>query len=335
MINKINNSTNFCGSNIEQGNIRLDDIDTVFKMRDLKRAHERELQEIRNAQEEFRAKNNASCDTFVSTKKENAKKAKKSVSIPAALSAAAILLSLGIKTGLIALDNDGDIELPSSSVVLEQEPQPAYEIEIVDPPKYSAEEIQYAIDTIKSDPDLKKAYYDMILTINNMSDVFDNPVEVLNSILNEPYASNTDIEYVLAQIFAESNGQHFDENGEVLTSGANCNGYMQMSKAATEEMNNRYFEANPQDRNDPLGNLKLGIALDNYLIENSFPNDLFNATAAYNCGVGNAKKGNYIGADKYAQKVLGCYQILKDNPLFTQMLLDGELNEYQDEFIYF
>ena len=108
MINKINNSTNFCGSNI---------IDTVFKMRDLKRAHERELQEIRNAQEEFRAKNNTSCDTFVSTKKENAKKTKNSVSIPAALSAAAILLSLGIKTGLIALDNDGDIELPSSSVL--------------------------------------------------------------------------------------------------------------------------------------------------------------------------------------------------------------------------
>lgn len=335
MINKINNSINFKGSNTGAGDIKLDDINAMFKMRDLKRAKELEMQEQRAQSQRLTTRNAPERDTFVNSKKESQKNARHQAVVPAALFSAALLLSLGLKTGVITIEEDTEEPPSASSTVIEEEPAAVYEPQVVEAPKYSAEEIGYAVETIKSDPDLKKAYYDTILTLNNMSDVFANPVDTLNSILDEPYAGNIDIEYVLAQIFAESNGIHFEENGAVLTSGANCNGYMQISEAAAEEMNRKYFQDDPQDRNDPLGNLKLGVALDNYLIENSFPDDLFNATAAYNCGAGNARKGNYIGADKYAQKVLACYQILKDNPLFTQMLLDGELNEYQNEFIYF
>ena len=118
----------------------------------------------------------------------------------------------------------------------------------------------------------------------------------------------------------------------MLESHAQCNGFMQLSEGAQSDMNNKYFSDEPLDRNDPIDNLKLGIAYDSTLLNDYFDGDMFKAVAAYNCGPGNVENGNYYGADEYANKILSYYDVLKRNPQFTQMLIDGALDEYQNRF---
>lgn len=195
-------------------------------------------------------------------------------------------------------------------------------------------EIAEAVNTIKSSPEMKKTYYDMIETLQRMEDVIDNPVGTINDILSESYAEGVEIEMVLPQIFFESSGFHYNEDGSVNSSYANCNGWTQIGVDAWGDMNKKYFFDNELDRDVPIDNLKLGIAYNHELMSVYFPDDLFNVFAAYNCGPGNARRGNYGEAADYSRNILNAYKILKDNPDYTQMLLNGELDEFQGEFRY-
>ena len=196
------------------------------------------------------------------------------------------------------------------------------------------EEILEAVNAIKNDPELSKLYYNMIVTIQRVGDCIENPVQTIQEILSEPWVEGLDIELVLPQIFYESSGQHYDENGEINTSGAGCVGLMQISDAAQTELNNKYFSQNPKDRFNPKDNLTLGIGLTQLLLNDYFPDDLFNSLCAYNAGQNNILKGNYKGSDKYTEKILNCRELLKENPKYTQMLLAGDLDQYINEFVY-
>lgn len=335
MINPVRNYSpiNFKGSCAEK-ELQFDDIERMFKARDAKRAkmqqEQRQMYSCKKTRPYSEDKYTKKC-----TPKRNKNKAP--VRICTLLGAGALLLTLGTKSCTIEqnqYEKQGSRAAKTEKTIEIEQPQIDIEIEIEESP-YSKEEIQNAVETIKSDEDLKVVYYNMIKTIENMSETFDNPIETINEILEQPYAHGVDIEFVLTQIFCESSGCHYDESGQVLSSWADCNGFMQVGKGVEHDINEKYFSTTPQDRDNPLGNLKLGIAYDSYLKTERFKDDFFNAVAAYNCGPANASSGNYCGADKYARTILNHYEILKNNPLFTQMLLDGVLNEYRDEFLYF
>ena len=334
MINPVRNyPLNFKGTN-SNDELKFDDIEKIFKARDTRRAKMQQEQRRAHCCKEMHP---YTADKY--TKKYTVKRNKKKipVTICALLGAGTLLFTLGSKSCTIEqnqYEKQGSRAAKTEKTIEIEQPQIDIEIEIEESP-YSKEEIQNAVETIKSDEDLKVVYYNMIKTIENMSETFDSPIETINKILEQPYAFGVDIEFVLAQIFCESSGCHYDENGQVLSSWADCNGFMQVGKGVEHDINEKYFSTTPQDRDNPLGNLKLGIAYDSYLKTERFKDDFFNAVAAYNCGPANASSGNYCGADEYANTILNYYKILKNNPLFTQMLLDGELDEYRDEFLYF
>lgn len=77
--------------------------------------------------------------------------------------------------------------------------------------------------------------------------------------------------------------------------------------------------------------MHLGIAFDNYLTD-KFDGDKFKALAAYNCGAGNVLSGKDYG-DNYAQKILDYYEVLKNNPEYTKMLLSGDFDSYQNDLL--
>ena len=197
---------------------------------------------------------------------------------------------------------------------------------------YTYEDVLMAVREIESDKTLSNVFYDLIAAKNNMEETIGDPKVVLGELLEQDYADGIEMELVLPQIFVESSGNHYDSEGNVLESHAQCNGFMQLSEGAQSDMNNKYFSDEPLDRNDPIDNLKLGIAYDSTLLNDYFDGDMFKAVAAYNCGPGNVENGNYYGADEYANKILSYYDVLKRNPQFTQMLIDGALDEYQNRF---
>lgn len=197
---------------------------------------------------------------------------------------------------------------------------------------YTYEDVLMAVREIESDKTLSNVFYDLIAAKNNMEETIGDPKVVLGELLEQDYADGIEMELVLPQIFVESSGNHYDSEGNVLESHAQCNGFMQLSEGAQSDMNNKYFSDEPLDRNDPIDNLKLGIAYDSTLLNDYFDGDMFKAIAAYNCGPGNVENGNYYGADEYANKILSYYDVLKRNPQFTQMLIDGALDEYQNRF---
>ncbi len=269
----------------------------------------------------------------------NKKKKKTSPLAPIALGATILLAAAGLNTcsrqdNKPQTDNPPYTIIETSNDVLNAD----NEIEVTQGElytNYSTEDITSAVETIRSNEDLKEVFYNLIETKNNMRSAIDNPIDTIETLLEQPWAEDVEIELVLPQIFFESSGMHYLKDGSINSSLADCNGFMQLSKAAQGDMNRNHFADNEQDRNDPLGNLKLGIAYDSDLLNKYFNDDMFSAIAAYNCGPTNAKNGTYYGADVYAKNILGYYNILKNNPQYTQMLLDGALDEYQDEFIYY
>ena len=269
---------------------------------------------------------------------KNKKKKKTSPLAPIALGATILLAAAGLNT-CSRQENKPQTDNPPYTII-ETSPNilnTDNEIEVTQGEfyaDYNTEDITSAVETIKSNQDLKEVFYNLIETKNNMRSVIDNPIETIETLLEQPWAQDVEIELVLPQIFFESSGMHYLKDGSINSSWADCNGFMQLSKAAQGDMNKNHFDDNEQDRNDPLGNLKLGIAYDSELLNKYFDGDIFSAIAAYNCGPTNAKNGTYYGADVYANNILGYYNILKNNPQYTQMLLDGALDEYQDEFIY-
>lgn len=264
---------------------------------------------------------------------ERNRKKKSSPLAPAALTLALLLSAAGIGT---AVNKSARQEAPSIPAISETAAE-TYgadnEILTQDSTSYDYIDVMQAVDTIKSDENLSRVFYNLIETKNNMAQTIGEPVEILEELLDEPWAKGVEIELVLPQIFAESSGMHYLDDGSVNSSYADCNGFMQISTDAEFDMNKIYFSENPINRDNPTDNLKLGIAYDSELLNNYFEDDMFNALAAYNCGPANARSGNYYGADGYAEKILSYYKVLKDNPQFTQMLLDGALDEYQNEFL--
>ena len=195
------------------------------------------------------------------------------------------------------------------------------------------QEVKEAVDNIKKDPELSLHYYNMITTLQRMDNLLGDSTSVLEQILSEPWAQGTDIELLLPQIFYESSGLHYDENGTINTSSANCVGLMQISEDAQIDVNKRYFSDMPLDRQNPVDNIKLGIGLNQLLSEEYFGDDIFSVLCSYNAGAGNILKGNYLGSDIYANNILTCAKALKEHPEYTQMLLSGELDEYKDELL--
>lgn len=277
-------------------------------------------------------------DTF----EPNSQKKKKSSinNIPILL--AATLASFGILVTTLPRINSGNEETKTTeatqrieSPLFEEDVQMTEEELVITTNAQKEKQIAAAVETIKNDPELKKAYHDMIVTIQRIGEIIENPVETIQEMLKQPWVRDIDIELILPQIFYESSGFHYDENGEVKISSANCAGYTQISEGAQTDVNRVYFSDNPQDRFDPVDNINLCIGLDQLLLDNYFEDDLFNTICAYNAGAGNILNGDYFGSDEYATRILNCREILKANPMFTQMLLNGDLDEYVDEFIYY
>ena len=193
------------------------------------------------------------------------------------------------------------------------------------------EEIINAIEIIKSNPETQKVYSDILKTIKRMKSSINNPINTINELLSQEWVNGIDIELVLSQIFIESSGNHYNENGTIKTSSTNCVGFMQISKGSQTDTNNEFFQDNYQDRNDPIGNINLGIGYTQLLMNNYFGNNIFDTLCAYNVGQGNILAGNYLGSEKYASKILYYQEILKSNPDFTQMLLNGDFDEFETE----
>ena len=245
---------------------------------------------------------------------------------------AALAAALLLVTGGAMRTNSKDeknIELGQSPSVIIVNAQTDCEENETKPQKISVKE---AVQTIQSSEKLSKVYGDMIDTIQNMEKTIDNPIGTIQNILEKPYAQGIELELVLPQIFVESSGCHYDENGDVLKSYANCNGWMQLSEDATSDMNRLIFEDNNKNRNMPKDNLHLGISFDSHLLER-FDGDMFKTLAAYNCGATNVRNGKTYG-DEYAQEILEYYKVLKNNPQFTKMLISGQLDEYKNDFLY-
>lgn len=133
--------------------------------------------------------------------------------------------------------------------------RPKQDIDPIPEAKVSAETIQtverqenltpeVAIVEILSDENLKQVFSDLVETKKNMEKTIDEPIETIQEILDKEYGENLEIELILPQIFVESSGNHFNKDGSVNSSYANCNGWLQLSEGATEDMNKLYFDEN-------------------------------------------------------------------------------------------
>lgn len=335
--------------------LKFDEINAIFKRRDEQRRLEYEARQRELRQNQIRGKRtsqstpakrktNRHGDSFELVKPAQTnrprKKHKKKASplAPIALAGTLILSAFGFKACTSSTPaQDLGPENPTSYVqsVPEQNydiPTQGIEITLGESARADREEeISAAIDSIKSNPETKEAFFNMIKTIQRMEKTLgQDPIELLQDYLSEPWGQNVELELVIPQIFFESSGMHFNKDGTVNISSADCNGFMQLSEDAQHDMNLYYFKENPQDRNNPRGNLKLGISYDHYLLK-YYDSDKFDTLAAYNSGIGNVDKGRDYG-DEYAQDILGVYKILKDNPELTQMLFNRELDTHLDEF---
>ncbi len=362
------NMINFRGTSAQRNeDIDFYDIEQMFRNRDKQNLRKQVTSQpsthrtsvrshTHNSEKVFVKNSNGDILEYTPRVRQSAKKKhKKRISplAPMALTAAIFLSSVGISTcggreedkpvqtvepttiiisdpDILSNSAEGIIDIQTTET-LNTETDGIAEFETSKAP-YSEAEIANAVEAIKSDTTLSNVFYNLIATKNNMEACLDNPIETLEELLCEPWAKGVEIELLLPQIFFESSGLHYREDGTVRSSSANCNGFAQISEGVEHDMNQNHFSDNPQDRNDPLGNIMLGIAFDSELLNKYFEGDMFNALAGYNCGPRNARNGNYYGADEYAKDIIGYYNILKNNPQYTQMLLDGALDEYQNGF---
>ena len=338
MIGQIqNNLLNFKGGNNSLDNDFIE-IDRMFKTRDAKNKALKKAQQTKQAQTYTYNKRKAlQADIYENKRAQKPKK--KKINIPLLIATA--LASAGIYATVTT--NNADKDTISLTVEAQNNNLTSYtevlkgvgrEAVILANEAAHSEEVLQAVEAIKNDPELKEVYYNMGVTLQRLGNAIDNPSEALEQVVSEPWAQDVDIELLLPQIFYESSGQHYNEDGSINTSSANCSGLMQISEGAQTETNKKYFSDDPQDRTDPVENIKLGAGLTELLLDNYFEGDLYDALCAYNVGQGNILKGNYLGSEKYAEKILNCREILKAHPEYTQMLLDGDFDEYLDEFIY-
>ncbi len=269
----------------------------------------------------------------------------------AAYSAAALVALGGLSWGVSRANETNnapeyDITLPSDSFVV-TDPTEEYPDFIITEPTTEATEpateaetqhkisVDEMISYVQSDPYLMKSTYDIISTIQSMESEIDNPIGTINSILEQDFVDNQDLELILAQIFVESSGNHYDEDGSVLSSYANCNGYMQISEGVEGDINRIYYPDEDLSRDNPIHNLKLGIGYNDWLKENYFEDDLTKIMIAYNAGAGSVINGTYgDGPAEYANNILTTYYNLKENPELFDMILSGELDEHKNEFAY-
>ncbi len=330
----------FKNRNYYDNNDYYKEINEIFKKRDENNTlREKKAQkaafEARKREQQVKTDSFEKIKTSFNNHSEKTRK-KRGINIP--LLFAAALTSTGIIITSATLQNTDKNNSDLNITVNTNADDDAEELYLdFDEQTKSAQEIktiENAVNTIKDDIELKKAYYDMLVTIQRLRKNIDDPVNTIKDILSQPWAKGLDIEYILAQIFMESSGNHYIESGEINTSDTGCVGLMQLSKNAQTDANALYFPDDPQDRNDPLGNLKLGIAYNKFIMDNYFENDLFNTLCAYNAGITNILNGNYKNSDEYALNILKYREILQAHPNYTQMLLNGDLDEYMDEFAY-
>lgn len=347
---KINNNIIYFKSNSSNDDY-FADIERIYKKRD--KTIRKNIQSSQIKERELKR------DTYTAKKNKKLNKINIPVLTMAALSALGIFTTAAIKdsntdkketTSIIETIPEQTQEFQAEQVIIPPEQEiaieeiPPKEVEAIiieEDDELKAQEealkkeqaIKEAVETIKNDAELKKLYYEMTITIQRMKNVMDDPVGKLQELLSQEWVDGVDIELILPQIFYESSGNHYNENGTVLTSTSNCVGYMQLSQVAQTAVNDVYFTDNPQDRFDPIGNLNLGIGLIQLHLDNYFEGDLFNSICAYNAGAGNIMNGNYLGSNYYADKILKCRENLKNHQDYTQMLLDGDLDPYLNDFL--